>query len=74
MPNQKAPTPTPAEALLAAADELWDDAETAFHQAVEINQQYGLVYDRARVLYQWAVMNLERPAAGDRQRGLELLR
>ncbi|MCH6559740.1 tyrosine-type recombinase/integrase [candidate division KSB1 bacterium] len=62
-----------AEGLLAATQERWEVAEAAFHQAVDTNQEYGLVYDQARVLYQWAVMVLDRPAAGGRQRGLELL-
>ena len=74
-----------AEALLAAAEQRWPEAETAFQQAVEINCQYGLVYDQARALYQWAVMRLDRAARSpstasgraesreDRQRGLDLL-
>ena len=62
-----------AEGLLAAAEERQEDAESSFQRAVETNQRYGLVYDQARVLYQWAGMTLARPAAGERQRGLELL-
>ena len=62
-----------AEGLLAAADERWEDAESSFQRAVETNQQYGLIYDQARALYQWADTTLARPAAGDRQRGLDLL-
>ena len=62
-----------SEGHLAAAEERWEDAEPSFQRAVEINQRYGLVYDQARALYQWAGMTLARPAAGERQRGLELL-
>jgi len=62
-----------AEALLAATEERWEEAETTFQRAADINQQHGLVYDRARVLYQWAVMVLESPGAGDRKYGLDLL-
>jgi DNA-binding CsgD family transcriptional regulator len=64
---------TLAEGLLAAAEERWEDAEPFFRRAVEINKRYGLVYDQARALYQWANMTLARPAASERQRGLELL-
>ena len=40
---------------------------------METNQRYGLIYDQARALYQLADMTLARSAAGERQRGLELL-
>ncbi len=63
-----------AEALLAAAEGRWAEAETAFQRAGETNEQYGLVYDQARSLYHWAVMYLDRASpAQDRQRGLEFL-
>ena len=61
------------EALLAATEERWPEAEAAFQQASETCQQYGLVYDQARVLFQWGVMHLERGNPGDQERGSELL-
>ncbi len=60
-------------ALLAAAEEHWEEAEAAFRKAVETYQQYGLSYDQARGLYQWGVSYLERNSPGDRNRGLEIL-
>jgi len=74
-----------SEALLASAEEGLQEAETAFQRAAEINDKYGLVYERGRALYQWGVMRLDRAARGastasgraeageDRQRGLDLL-
>ena len=63
-----------AEALLAAAEGRWAEAEAGFQMAVETNEQYGLVYDQARAMFHWAVMYLDRAdSAQDRQRSLELL-
>ena len=77
-----------AEAMLAAAEERWEESEPAFQRAVETNQSHGLVYDQARALYHWAVTYLERTnahsepgsstgsertGARDRDRGAQLL-
>ena len=63
-----------AEALLAAAESRWREAEAAFQRAVETNQQYGLLYDQARAMFQWAVMYLDRAdSAQDHERCLGLL-
>ena len=62
-----------AGAMLAKVEERWEEAEAGFQEATETNQRHGLLYDQARVHYEWAVMALERDAPGDRQRGMELL-
>jgi tetratricopeptide (TPR) repeat protein len=62
-----------AEGLLAAAKRRWDDAEAAFQRAVEINEKNGLVYDKGRAFFEWAVARLDRNGPGDRGRGMELL-
>ena len=74
-----------AEALLAAEEGRWPEAETAFRRPGETNERYSLVYDQARSLYHWAVRYLDQAALGlpigsgradevrDRERVIELL-
>jgi tetratricopeptide (TPR) repeat protein len=45
-----------AKGMLATANQNWDEAGTAFEQAVAINHQYELPWDEAKSLYEWGVM------------------
>ncbi|MEE8159768.1 MAG: BREX system ATP-binding domain-containing protein, partial [Dehalococcoidia bacterium] len=62
-----------ADGILAATEQRWPDAETAFDKAVEINRQYHLPYYEARTLLEWGEMYLYRNEIGDRERGMQLL-
>jgi len=62
-----------SEAVLAAAEERWQEAEVAFGKAAEINRRYHLPYYEARCLMEWGRMRLLRNGPDDRQQGLALL-
>ena len=62
-----------AEGILATAEENWPEAEKAFGKAREVERLYGFPYGEARVLAEWGKMHLKRDAAGDRDRGMEML-
>ncbi len=62
-----------SDAVLAAAEERWKDAEAAFQKASEINRRYHLPYYEARCLMEWGQMRLSRDEPGDGEQGTALL-
>lgn len=49
-----------AEALVAAMEARWPDAELRFQAAVKVCKHYGLIYDEAAALYQQSVVYMTR--------------
>ncbi len=62
-----------SEAVLATAEERWEDAESAFEKASAINLRYHLPYYQARSFMEWGRMRLSRDDPGDRQQATALL-
>ena len=58
---------------LAAALELWDEAEEHFQDALEMNEQMGARPFVAHTQYGYAQTLLTRDPPGDRQKALRLL-
>ncbi|MFC2031256.1 tetratricopeptide repeat protein, partial [Chloroflexota bacterium] len=63
-----------AEATLAAAEERWPEALTAFDALVAIYARLGMRWDWARNLIDWAGAHRARGEPGDLERERELLR
>jgi len=62
-----------SEAVLATAEERWEDADSAFEKASAINLRYHLPYYQARSFMEWGRMRLSRDDPGDRQQATALL-
>jgi class 3 adenylate cyclase len=62
-----------ARGVVAAAEQNWGEAETAFDEALTVARQYGLPWDEADALHERARMHLARDAKDDRKRALGLL-
>lgn len=62
-----------SQALVADAEDRYDEDEAAFQRTVDTSEQHGMLYDQAQALYEWAVMYLDRDHTGDHKRSLELL-
>ncbi len=62
-----------AKGMLAGTLKNWDEAESCFEQAVQINHQFEMPWDEAKTLYEWGLMHLARNQAGDRESALEKL-
>jgi tetratricopeptide (TPR) repeat protein len=62
-----------AKGILAGTLKNWDEAESCFEQAVQINHQFEMPWDEAKTLYEWGLMHLARNQAGDRESALEKL-
>ena len=45
-----------SQALVAAAEDRYDEDEAAFQRTVDTSEQHGMLYDQAQALYEWAVM------------------
>ena len=63
--------PTPifmAKGMLATAQKDWDAATNSFSKATEINRQYQLPWDEAKIFYERGLMYLARGDKGDRDK------
>ena len=62
-----------SDAILATAEERWEDADAAFQKASSISRRYHLPYYQARCLMERGQMRLSRNDPGDREHGTALL-
>jgi len=62
-----------ARGVVASAEQNWDEAETAFEEAVAVARRYGLPWDEADALHERARMYLARDQKDDRKQALALL-
>jgi tetratricopeptide (TPR) repeat protein len=61
-------------ALIAGAEGRWAEALATFEAVAGMQDRYGMRWDRARSLLDWAEAHLGRDGPGDRERAMELLR
>jgi hypothetical protein len=61
-------------ALVASAEGRWVEALAAFEAVTGIQDRYGMRWDWARSLLDWAEAYAARGEPGDRERAVDLLR
>ncbi len=62
-----------ARGTVLSAEGKWEEAETAFKEALAIAHQYGLPWDEADAMHEQALMHLARNDNNDRREALRLL-
>ncbi len=62
-----------AKGILAGTLKNWDEAESCFEQAIQINRQFEMPWDEAKVLFEWGLTHAERQETSDRQKAQEKL-